>query len=34
MDVSKLTSLGWKAKTNLKEGIKLAYEDFLKKQEA
>lgn len=34
MDVSKLTSLGWKAKTNLKEGIKLAYKDFLKKQEA
>lgn len=34
MDVSKLTSLGWKAKTNLKEGIKLAYEDFLKKNEA
>lgn len=34
MDVSKLTRLGWKAKTNLKEGIKLAYEDFLKKQEA
>lgn len=34
MDVSKLSSLGWKAKTNLKEGIKLAYEDFLKKNEA
>ncbi|WP_313190812.1 GDP-L-fucose synthase [Sphingobacterium sp.] len=34
MDVSKLTSLGWKARTNLKEGIKLAYEDFLKKNEA
>lgn len=34
MDVSKLTSLGWKAKTILKEGIKLAYEDFLKKNEA
>jgi len=34
MDVSKLTSLGWKARTNLKEGIKLAYEDFLKKSEA
>ncbi|MGX1751997.1 GDP-L-fucose synthase [Sphingobacterium sp. NPDC055346] len=34
MDVSKLTSLGWKAKTNLKEGIKLAYGDFLKKNEA
>lgn len=34
MDVSKLTSLGWKAKTSLKEGIKLAYGDFLKKNEA
>lgn len=34
MDVSKLNSLGWKAKTNLKEGIQLAYEDFLKKNEA
>lgn len=30
MDVSKLTNLGWKAKTSLKDGIKLAYEDFLK----
>lgn len=30
MDVSKLNALGWKAKTKLKDGIKLAYEDFLK----
>jgi len=29
MDVSKLHSLGWKHKTALREGIKLAYEDFL-----
>ena len=28
LDVSKATSLGWKYKTNLKDGIKLAYEDF------
>jgi len=31
MDVSKLTQLGWSAKTTLKEGIKLAYQDFLTK---
>ncbi|MGE5452607.1 MAG: GDP-L-fucose synthase [Acidobacteriota bacterium] len=30
MDVSRLTSLGWKAKTLLEEGIRLAYQDFLK----
>lgn len=29
MDVSKLTQLGWSAKTSLREGIKLAYQDFL-----
>lgn len=29
LDVSKLESLGWKYKTELPEGIKLAYEDFL-----
>ncbi|GAA4184387.1 GDP-L-fucose synthase [Sphingobacterium ginsenosidimutans] len=34
MDVSKLHALGWKHKTNLREGIKLAYEDFLSKEEA
>ena len=31
MDVSKLHSKGWKHKINLKEGIALAYQDFLKK---
>ena len=30
MDVSKLASLGWKYHTELKEGIALAYQDFLK----
>lgn len=29
LDVSKTESLGWKYKTELDEGIKLAYEDFL-----
>lgn len=33
MDVSKLHALGWKHKVNLREGIKLAYADFLKKEE-
>lgn len=33
MDVSKLHALGWKHKINLREGIKLAYADFLKKEE-
>ena len=28
MDVSKSEALGWKAKTSLREGIRLAYEDF------
>ncbi len=28
LDVSRLASLGWKARTTLKEGIKLAYQDF------
>lgn len=32
MDVSKLNALGWKYRTALKEGIKLAYQDFLKKE--
>ena len=32
MDVSFLNSLGWKYKTELEDGIKIAYEDFLKKQ--
>src|SRR5271169_245165 len=29
MDVSKIQGLGWKAETNLKEGIGLAYQDFV-----
>ena len=29
LDVSKLTALGWKYKTELEDGIRLAYEDFL-----
>ena len=29
LDVSKATTLGWKYKTELEDGIKLAYEDFL-----
>jgi GDP-L-fucose synthase len=32
MDVSKLHQLGWKHRINLKEGILLAYQDFLKKE--
>lgn len=30
LDVSKATRLGWTYRTKLKEGIRLAYEDFLK----
>jgi GDP-L-fucose synthase len=30
MDVSKMKSLGWAPKISLEQGIKLAYEDFLK----
>jgi GDP-L-fucose synthase len=33
LDVSKLNSMGWKHTINLKEGIALAYADFLAKQE-
>jgi len=29
MDVSKMKALGWKPKTSLKEGIKIAYQDFI-----
>lgn len=29
LDVSKTASLGWKYKTELKTGIRLAYDDFL-----
>ena len=32
MDVSKLNNLGWKHHTTLREGIALAYADFLKRQ--
>ena len=31
LDISKIKQMGWKHKTSLKEGIKLAYEDFLNK---
>jgi GDP-L-fucose synthase len=33
LDVSKLHSMGWKHTIDLKEGIALAYTDFLAKQE-
>lgn len=29
MDVSRINSLGWKAKTTLKDGVKIVYNDFL-----
>jgi GDP-L-fucose synthase len=29
LDVSKLTALGWRAKTSLREGLSMAYADFL-----
>ena len=29
LDVSKAVGLGWRYKTELEEGIRLAYEDFL-----
>lgn len=32
MDSSRMKSLGWVAKTDFKEGLKLAYQDFLSKQ--
>lgn len=31
MDVSKIRKMGWSPKVNLQDGIKLAYEDFLKR---
>jgi GDP-L-fucose synthase len=34
LDVSRITSLGWKPKTSLAEGIRLAYEDYLDKGKA
>jgi GDP-L-fucose synthase len=30
LDVTKLHSLGWKHKTSLEQGIRMAYQDFLK----
>ena len=30
MDVSRINTLGWKSKTELKNGLKIAYEDFLR----
>jgi GDP-L-fucose synthase len=33
LDVSKIHTLGWHHKTVLKEGLKVAYEDFLTKQQ-
>jgi GDP-L-fucose synthase len=33
LDISKLKSLGWQYKTELKEGIELAYKDFKNKIE-
>ena len=33
MDVSKINKLGWKSKTDLKEGLKIAYNDFLSRYE-
>jgi GDP-L-fucose synthase len=32
MDVSKLHALGWKHQVSLREGIQLAYADFLEKE--
>ena len=34
MDVSKLHALGWKHRTDLNEGIRITYQDFLQKIEA
>jgi GDP-L-fucose synthase len=31
LDVSKINSLGWSARTSLEEGIKIAYKDFISK---
>ena len=30
MDVSRINALGWKAKTSLKDGLKIAYKDYLR----
>lgn len=32
LDVSKINSLGWRFKTNLREGLKAAYQDYLENQ--
>ena len=29
LDISKITALGWRAKTPLREGLQAAYKDFL-----
>lgn len=33
LDVTKINSLGWSAKTSLEEGIKIAYEDFISRSQ-
>ncbi|HRI24075.1 MAG TPA: GDP-L-fucose synthase [Ferruginibacter sp.] len=33
LDVSKINALGWRYKTSLKEGMSIAYQDFLTKQQ-
>ena len=33
LDVSKINALGWHYKTTLKEGMNIAYQDFLMKQQ-
>jgi len=32
VDSSKINAMGWKAKTKLRDGLKLAYEDYLRRQ--
>ncbi|MGZ5149674.1 MAG: GDP-L-fucose synthase, partial [Burkholderiales bacterium] len=34
LDVTRLEALGWRAKTTLRNGIKLAYADFLARQKS
>ena len=34
LDVSRLRALGWRPKTALREGVTLAYQDFLKREAA
>jgi GDP-L-fucose synthase len=34
LDVSKITQYGWKANTELKDGLKLAYNDYLQSIDA